>query len=180
MDNNVKSCFIYLTTNLINNKKYIGSRQKGAAKIGSKTYLGSGVNLKLAIKKYGRDNFSRKILAECSQDERYDLESYYLKKYDAVNNPMFYNLEGARGTFSGYTHSEETKKKIYTKDRNKKISNNNSKTILQFDKLGNFIKEWKSAYKASQSNPKFDYANIGMCCRGKLKTSAGYIWKYKK
>lgn len=41
--------FIYITTNLINGKKYIGQK-KGY----NDTYLGSGKILKLAIKKYGR------------------------------------------------------------------------------------------------------------------------------
>ena len=171
-------CFIYLTTNLVNGKKYIGSRDRTLSK-GFSTYLGSGVNLKLAIKKYGRKNFQREILAECSKEERYNLEAYYLEKYNVINDPNFYNLEGVRGTFSGYTHSEETKKKIYTKDRNKKISKANSKPILQYTKEGVFIKEWKSAMEAWKSNPKFDWANISSCCKGKLKSSAGYIWKYK-
>ena len=171
-------CFIYLTTNLVNGKKYIGSRDRTLSK-GYGTYLGSGVNLKLAIKKYGRKNFKREILVECSKEERYNLEAHYLEKYNAVDNPNFYNLEGVRGTFSGYTHSNETKAKIYTKERNKKISQANSKPILQFNIEGNFIKEWKSAMEAWKSNPKFDWSNISNCCKGKLKTSAGHIWKYK-
>ena len=171
-------CFIYLTTNLVNGKKYIGSRDRTLTKNGD-VYLGSGVNLKLAIKKYGRKNFKREILAECSKEERYDLEAYYLKKYNVVNDPNFYNLEGVRGTFSGYTHSEETKKKIYTRERNRKVSNAVSKPVLQYTKEGVFIKEWRCAYDATRYNSKFDWANISSCCRGKLKSAAGYVWKFK-
>jgi group I intron endonuclease len=171
-------CYIYLTTNLINGKRYIGSRDKTLAK-GYGVYLGSGVNLKLAIKKYGRENFKKEILEECSKEERYNLETYYINKFNAKEDPNFYNLEGARGTFSGYTHSEETKSKIYTPERNKKISEANSKSILQYSKEGIFIREWKSAMEAWKCDPKFDYANITNCCKEKLKTSGGYIWKYK-
>jgi group I intron endonuclease len=141
MDN---ECFIYLTTNLVNGKKYIGSRDQTLSK-NYGLYLGSGVNLKLAIKKYGRENFKRQILEECSKEERYNLESFYIKKYNVIEDPNFYNLADVRGTFSGYTHSEETKAKINTKERNKKISKARSKTVLQYDKQSHFIKEWESA-----------------------------------
>lgn len=56
--------FIYITTNHINGKKYIG--QKNYDKNGRwKEYLGSGIILKQAIQKYGVDNFSKEIIEEC-------------------------------------------------------------------------------------------------------------------
>jgi hypothetical protein len=48
---------IYCTTNKINGKKYIGSHNKRKL-----NYLGSGTDLKQAIKKYGKENFTRQIL----------------------------------------------------------------------------------------------------------------------
>ena len=52
-----------------------------------------------------------------------------------------------------------------------------SKTVLQYDKEGNFIKEWSSAIECGRNG--FDNSNVAKCCRGKLKTHKGYIWKYK-
>jgi len=43
---------IYLTTNLLNGKIYIGQSVKN-----DPYYLGGGKNLKRSIKKYGRSNF---------------------------------------------------------------------------------------------------------------------------
>ena len=45
--------FIYITTNMVNGKRYIGQKKFCD---GWKTYLGSGKLLKEAIKKYGKEN----------------------------------------------------------------------------------------------------------------------------
>ena len=81
---------IYLTTNLINGKKYIGQH-----KITKQYdyYLGSGKILKDAINKYGRNNFKKEQLALCdTQEEANEQEKYFIKKYNAVENEEFYNL----------------------------------------------------------------------------------------
>lgn len=70
------------------------------------------------------------------------------------------------------------KDKIYTEDRNKKISKNVSKPILQYDLEGNFIKEWSSSTQVKKELG-FSNTNIGSCCQGKLKKAYGFIWKFK-
>lgn len=92
--------FIYRTTNLINGRQYIG-QHKYCGKI-DKYYLGSGVALNNAIKKYGRENFKREIICTCGTlEELNQKEMYYIKLYNAVNNKNFYNLavggNGGRG-----------------------------------------------------------------------------------
>lgn len=52
--------FIYITTNLINGKKYIGKR-KCTFNEYDDSYLGSGKLLLQAVEKYGKSNFSREI-----------------------------------------------------------------------------------------------------------------------
>ena len=58
--------------------------------------------------------------------------------------------------------------------RNKQVS----KVVLQFDKQGNFIKEWPSNIEI-QIQLGFLNANISKCCLGKLKQAYSYLWKYK-
>lgn len=84
---------IYIVTNTVNNKKYIGADAKNNPK-----YLGSGIKIKLAIKKYGKDKFKKEILEECELCELYTREEYWINYYDAVNSNKFYNIsEGGKG-----------------------------------------------------------------------------------
>ena len=50
---------IYKTTNLINGKYYIGKHETDDI---NDDYLGSGIALLAAIKKYGRENFTKEVL----------------------------------------------------------------------------------------------------------------------
>jgi len=91
--------FIYITTNLLNNKRYIGKRQINWAKENIDTYLGSSKILKEDIKKYGRENFRRDILCFAeTREELSSLEKEYIIKYNAVEDDNFYNmhLQGER------------------------------------------------------------------------------------
>lgn len=63
----------------------------------------------------------------------------------------------------------------------KKIRNHKSmsKSVLQFDKNGNFIKEWISANEVGRIL-KLHQPNISRCCKGERKTCGGFIWRYKE
>ena len=49
--------------------------------------------------------------------------------------------------------------------------------VKQFTKDGQFIKEFDSCKNAEKSFGKIS-SNISNCCKGKLKTAYGYVWKY--
>lgn len=55
-----------------------------------------------------------------------------------------------------------------------------SKVVLQFDKDGNFIKEWPSAAEIQRATG-IQYSSICKCCRNvpRYLSAGGYIWKYK-
>jgi len=87
--------FIYLTTNLVTNEKYIGKHYGEL----DDDYLGSGTILKRAIEKYGKENFKREILY-ISKDyqENCQKEKEFIKLYNAVKDRTFYNIsEGGDG-----------------------------------------------------------------------------------
>lgn len=82
--------YIYITENLINNKKYIGKKQSN---IFIPTYHGSGIYLLNAIKKYGEENFKTTLLEWCnSLSELNEKERYYIEINNAVNSDEYYNI----------------------------------------------------------------------------------------
>lgn len=99
---------IYKTTNLINGKIYIGKDENN-----TRGYLGSGVLIKKAIKKYGRENFIKTII-DISND-KYELcekEKFWIKFYKTQDSSIGYNIaDGGNGGFTGFK-SPESKRKI--------------------------------------------------------------------
>lgn len=83
--------YIYMTTNLLNNKKYIGKHK--AKQFEPDKYLGSSKLLTAAILKHGKEHFTCDLLQECfSIDELNEAEKQWIKQFDAVNSEEFYNL----------------------------------------------------------------------------------------
>ena len=78
---------IYKVINLINEKYYIGKDAKN-----NPNYLGSGLLIKKAIKKYGKNNFKKEILN--TYDNLKDLnnaERIYVNE-KIINDTKSYNL----------------------------------------------------------------------------------------
>jgi hypothetical protein len=186
---NQNKYIVYCTTNLVNNKKYIGSTTHNP-----NYYLGSGVLLKKAIEKYGKENFIKTILFKADSYELMrEMEEYYINHFNAYKSPLFYNMSSKgsglpEGTKLGSNSIKNSK--IGLKKLGKKLSQEHcntitkgklgkGKTVLQFDLNDNFIKEWDTARQACIFyNPK-DLNGVSACCLKKQKTAFGYKWKYK-
>lgn len=53
-----------------------------------------------------------------------------------------------------------------------------SKEVYQYDLNGKFINKYKSTGEAARSLGLKSNSHIGECCRGKIKTYKGFIWRY--
>lgn len=108
--------FIYLTTNKINDKKYVGMCKYSH----EKDYIGSGKLLKKAIEKYGKENFVRTILEECSTFEEMCIsEKKWITELKAVESEQYYNLyEGGLG---GCSKSMKEYWSMFDQEERKKI-----------------------------------------------------------
>jgi len=188
---------IYKTTCLINGKIYIGQYTRS-----DPNYLGSGKLISRAIVKYGRGNFTREILCECTSQKALDvMEKYFISKFGSTNQSVGYNIAaGARGgaLFFG-PHSlevrEATSKRMSVLMRG---SNNPmyGKVGRNRGKLGSSSPAAKAVVKLclTKGEPLGIYrcigdANesvgvsrvadgIGQCCKGKYRFAYGYRWMY--
>lgn len=82
------------------------------------------------------------------------------------------NLMTAKENCNWGTRSERFIKKI-------KNHKSMSKSVLQFDKNGNFIKEWISISEAARIT-NMSAGNIVRCCKERTEFCGGFIWKYKE
>lgn len=82
--------YIYIITCNVNNKRYIG-RKTSSIFLGEK-YLGSGLHVKRAVQKYGKENFTIQLLEECETvEELIERETFWIKYFNAVKSENFYN-----------------------------------------------------------------------------------------
>lgn len=111
--------YIYLTTDILHNKQYIG--QFRGYKI-NENYFGSGRIISDLIKKHGISIFKREIIDYAdSQEELSEKEIYYIKQYNTLW-PNGYNLTLRKQGIDKYryqprVHTEETKKIIGKKSK---------------------------------------------------------------
>lgn len=64
-----------------------------------------------------------------------------------------------------------------TKQKQFGYKNSQSIPILQFTKVGEFIRKWDCSMDV-QRELNINHGNISKCCKGKHKTVGGYIWRY--
>jgi len=100
--------YIYSITNNINNKKYVGKCERPSNK--SNYYFGSGLLINSAIKKYGKENFTKEILEDnLTKENICEREIYWIKILN-TNSKYGYNLtDGGDGINNP---SEEIRKKL--------------------------------------------------------------------
>ena len=109
--------YIYKTTNLINNRVYIG-KKKSTSFISD--YYGSGIALKEAIKKYGKSNFVIEILEWAdTKEELDDLEIKNISFFSSIYN--LYNI--AKGGNGGDTVSHHPNKEAIYRKRSESLKN---------------------------------------------------------
>lgn len=133
--NEKKHNYFYKTTNLINGKYYYGIHSTNKLNDG---YIGSGRVFISAVKKYGKENFKKEIIAdyptrkEASDHEKLvvtpeliELDECYNFKSGGENGIVFSteHRQKMRNSHIGNKHSEETKLKISIAQKGEKGNN---------------------------------------------------------
>jgi len=155
--------YVYIVTNNVNGKKYIGKRRCTCA-ISEDKYMGSGLILKKAMKKHGKENFTKEIIEVCAtEDEAYDREIYWISYYNAAYSEEFYNISeggcGVTGEINTY-----------------------GKPVLRISPLtGEVEREYKSITEAHRELGLFEYTNtLNNICRRKVGLAYKCLWLYKE
>lgn len=161
--------YIYMFTNLINCKKYIGSTIKEPnIRYNQHIYDSKHQNshkynypLYQAFRKYGIENFRYDILVakDCSEQEIREIEQKFIIAYNTLSP-------------NGYNQTLDTKHPINDIQSYKKMSNTkreNAKRIAQTDQDGiKIIKIYRSIADCADETG-LDRNKIGACCRGERK-----------
>ncbi len=180
-----------MTTNNVNGKRYFGCHFWKGNGLDPK-YFGSGVALKNALRKYGKENFTCEIVKEfsCEEDARL-YEEEILRMFDLEHDDLFYNMKststgfgfgelhipcsGSDNPMFGKSMPEETKRKISETMKKKGIRPPDPKKVSVICITTNEI--FESASSAAR-HYNLDRSSIIKCCKGKLKTVGGKTWKY--
>lgn len=147
---------IYQTTNIINNKIYIGKHITSNIDDG---YLGSGKRLINAIKKYGCKNFKREILFFLNSEEELNLKEQELVNLEFIQRNDTYNITlggngGVTVLLEGHPLYEQTKQKISNSRKGSRHWTNGVLTKLSKDCPG---EGW---YIGRASNSNFKHSDL--------------------
>ena len=120
--------YIYLITNTINNKQYVGQTKRADVEERWRQHRSNktvGPYLKSAYEKYGYDNFKYQIICICFDEDCDKYEEEYIKKFNTLS-PSGYNLKGG-GHFSKHhpdtmIKMKESLKKVWTEEKRKEMS----------------------------------------------------------
>ena len=154
--------YIYKTTNLINEKYYVGMHSTNKLDDG---YLGSGYKLRRSINKHGKENFKMEILEFFSDRSSLSDREKQLVNEELLKEPMCMNLVfGGQGGFisiNGYKKGAKKMNEVLWSnpvwvEKKKKHS---SECIKYLHSIGFFN---------NYSNPRFAYKSHTLEAKSKI------------
>lgn len=158
-----------------------------------------------AIRKYGVENFSIEEIEECNVNVLSEREQYWIQHYNTYEDGYNATLGGdgkilldyneiIRTYLTMHNATEVARMLNCSKDSVYKIlklndipiissaeiiKERNSKRIVQYDKSGNFIKEYSSSKEAERAMGNTQ-RHIVDVANGRRKSAYGYIWRWKE
>lgn len=109
---------IYLITNKINGKKYLG---KHSTLDLYDSYMGSGKLIRFALEKYGIQNFEKEILFVFNNEEDMEAKEKELINESIIQSDMFYNLAPGGQGGNVLAFADDKRKKLKSEKISQKI-----------------------------------------------------------
>ena len=156
---------VYLITNKINGKQYIGAtitklNERWNRHVCDSLKERDGQSLHSAIRKYGKENFTIEVLEE-HPDENHVfnvLESKYITQYKTHGSQGGYNMTNGGDGWLGMKHSEETKEILRQKSTGR---------IFSEEARAKISAAHKGKISSNRGKPK---PKMSLAKRGKYKT----------
>lgn len=181
---------IYIITNLLNNKVYIGQSLSIFNRWWDhKNLLNKGRHhshhLQKAWNKYGESNFKFEVLSICNENNLNFIEDEFVKLYKANNRKFGYNILNPGNKWSIF--HRERMIRIFKESNNRKIANRLSgikkrgvgKKVIKYSldkiKLGEY-----SCIKLAAESERLDKSSVAKCCKKKVNTVGNFIFRYKE
>jgi group I intron endonuclease len=182
MNEEGKTFEVYKLTNTVNNKIYIGITSIGTGRRYKlhcyKAESGSSYALHQAIREYGKDKFTATILEFCDSAEQLrERERYFIALFDATNPNIGYN------TTAGGEYFEVTQemREALSKAQKGRPHTEAYKAVLQYDRDGNFLREWSNMTEAALETGVSRASMLRSVKRSLVRGSKSnpYIWLYR-
>ena len=199
--------FIYLITNKLNNKQYVGKTEYTIIdrwKEHKKNYKSLRDNMPIhkAMFKYGEGYFEICQLEECDNSLLNEREKYWIKYYNTYYNGYNATLGGDGAPKyekskieeiwqSGKTISEIeelTGADRHTVAKILKLSGintmdfkrrSNGRVVLQYSLDGKLMARYESLTIAAEAMGRDNVSNIRSCCNKTSASAYNYLWKYE-
>lgn len=147
--------YVYLTTNLVNGKMYVGQHLSEGFDV---KYKGSGTAVNRAFKKYGWDNFKCEVICWCStQTQLNEAEDNYIRLLNTMS-PNGYNLRGGGSKGKPCKESckkmSEAQKKYFKNEENRKKMSETKKKYYESEEARKNMSEIKKKYFENEENRK--------------------------
>lgn len=168
---------VYETVNNTNGKIYVGKHKTSDL---MDDYLGSGKLLKRAIDKYGKENFTRKILGVYNNEAEMNDHEARIVNEDFLSRPDVYNLKlGGEGGWDHIDNASLNKKPGYEKGLNNFSSRSKaSKTRWQnenYREIMSSVKSFKGKKHTEETKRRIGEANSEHQS-GAKNSQYGSIW----
>jgi len=138
------------------------------------------------VSDWGRIRRNGKILKPVKDTKGYfqvDLYKNGIKKRALIHRLVAYAFISNPDNLPQINHRDENKTNntvdnLEWCDNKYNTNYSHSKPVLQYDRLGNFIREWSSAKKVEEELGICN-SSISSCCSGKYNSAGGFVWRFK-